>query len=222
MARALSAGFSVYVYDLLGYGESERRVDDDVAVAVQGRVLAGLVREWGLERPCLVGHDIGGATVLRAHLLEGIPARRLALIDAVVLGPWITPASRHIQAHLEAYRTMPTHLFRELVAAHLRTATHRPLDEEAFSALFDQWEGERGQALWLSHVAAFDEEHTAEFEPLLDAMQTPTRIVWGDRDAWLDPEVSERPAQAQAASVLSWRSTPCAPWPRSTLSCSSA
>ncbi len=61
---------------------------------------------------------------------------------------------------------MPTHLFRELVAAHLRTATYRPLDEQAFSAIFDQWEGERGQALWVAHAAGFDEQHTAEFEPL--------------------------------------------------------
>jgi hypothetical protein len=35
---------------------------------------------------------------------------------------------------------MPTHLFREVVAAHLRTATHRPTDEQVFKAIFDQWE----------------------------------------------------------------------------------
>jgi pimeloyl-ACP methyl ester carboxylesterase len=133
-----------------------------------------------------------GEVAWRAHLLEGMTARRLALVDAVVLRPWITPASRHIQAHLEAYASMPVHVFREVVAAHLRTATYRPMDEEVFRAIFDQWEGERGQALWLAHVAGFDESDTAEFEPLLGSMETPARIIWGERDAWLEPEVSER------------------------------
>ncbi len=192
VAPALAEHFAVYVYDLLGYGDSERREDQDVSIAVQARLLAELGDRWSLDRPALVGHDIGGATVLRAHLLEGVAARRLVLVDAVALRPWITPASRHIQAHLEAYRTMPTHLFREVVAAHLRTATHRPMDQEVFRAIFDQWEGERGQARWLAHVAGFDERHTEEFEPLLNSMETPTRIVWGEHDAWLDPEVSER------------------------------
>ncbi len=35
-----------------------------------------------------------------------------------------------------------------------------------------------------------DEGHTAEFEPLLRSMRTPVRILWGERDAWLDPSVA--------------------------------
>lgn len=192
LAPTLAERFSVYLYDLLGYGESERRPDQDTSIAVQGTLLAELARSWELKRPALVGHDIGGAAILRAHLLEGTAARRLTLIDAVVLRPWITPASRHIQAHLEAYRTMPSHVFDELAAAHLRTATYRPMEEELFAALLSQWEGEPGRTMWLARVAGFDEAHTAEFEPLLGSMRTPTQIIWGAEDAWLDPEVSER------------------------------
>jgi len=61
---------------------------------------------------------------------------------------------------------------------------------EAFTAYFDQWEGEQGQQLWLRNVRGFDEQHTAEFEPLLDAMATPTLLVWGEQDRWLPVEVS--------------------------------
>ena len=61
---------------------------------------------------------------------------------------------------------------------------------EVFAAYFDQWEGERGHQLWIRNVRGFDEQDTAEFEPLLNDMTTPTRIVWGDHDAWLDPEIS--------------------------------
>lgn len=187
---SLAQRFTVYTFDLLGFGQSERYEDQEVSIRVHGQVLAELVRVWRLEEPALVGHDIGGAAVLRAHLLEGTPARRIALIDAVVLAPWITPTTRHLQAHLDVYRTMPTHIFREVAAAHLRTATFAPMAPDVFAAYFDQWEGERGHQLWIRNVRGFNERDTAEFEPLLQAMATPTQIVWGEHDRWLAPEVS--------------------------------
>jgi len=191
VAAELAQSFRVYVYDLLGYGASDRRAGQDVSIRVQARVLAELVHHWGLEAPAMVGHDVGGAIVLRAHLLEGIAARKVALIDAVVLRPWITNTSRHIQRHLEVYKTMPTHIFREVAAAHLRTATATPMGEQVFETYFAPWEGEQGQANWLNKTAQFDEAQTAEFEPLLASMETPTRVIWGDQDAWLDPALSE-------------------------------
>ncbi|MGI8652319.1 MAG: alpha/beta fold hydrolase [Geodermatophilaceae bacterium] len=42
----------------------------------------------------------------------------------------------------------------------------------------------------MRNVRGFDEQHTAEFEPLLDAMTTPTLLVWGEQDRWLPVEVS--------------------------------
>jgi pimeloyl-ACP methyl ester carboxylesterase len=190
VAPRLAEHFGVYVFDLLGFGQSERHEDQEVSIRAHGEVLAELVRGWGLEAPALVGHDIGGAAVLRAHLLEGTAARRIALVDAVVLRPWITTTTRHLRAHLDVYRTMPTHIFREVAAAHLRTATFEPMAPEVFAAYFDQWEGERGHQLWIRNVRGFDEQDTADFEPLLKEMPTPTRIVWGEQDAWLAPKVS--------------------------------
>lgn len=68
----LAGRHAVYVYDLPGFGESERCEGQDVSIAAQGRVLAELVEAWGLEEPAVAGHDIGGGIVLRAHLLEGV------------------------------------------------------------------------------------------------------------------------------------------------------
>jgi pimeloyl-ACP methyl ester carboxylesterase len=192
VAPQLAEHFTVYVFDLLGFGQSERFEEQRVSIRLHGEVLAELVRDWGLEEPALVGHDIGASAVLRAHLLEGAPARKLALLDAVVLRPWITATTRHLQAHLDVYRTMPTHIFREVAATHLRTATARPMSPEVFAGYFDQWEGEHGHHLWVRNVRGHDEQHTADFEPMLDDMQTPTRIVWGEQDRWLPLEVSAR------------------------------
>ncbi len=189
---ALAGDFSVYVLDLLGYGGSERREGQDMSIAAQGRALAELLERWALEVPGLVGHDIGGATVLRAHLVEGRPVSRIALVDAVALNPWNTPTTTHIRAHLEAYRTMPAHLYEEVVKAHLRTAVHRPLDDERLAAYLAPWRGEAGQAAYFRKIEQWTDADVGELERLLPSLRVPVRLVWGDNDRWLDLSVAER------------------------------
>lgn len=205
VAPVLAGRFSVYAFDLLGYGDS-RPSGDDVSIGAQSRALAELLGRWDLEGPAVAGHDIGGAVALRAHLLEGVRFDRVALLDAVVLRPWITEASRHVKAHMEAYRTMPAHIFEQVVAAHLRTTVHRPMGEDAFEAYTGQWRGDGGRQAYLRKVAQFDERLTAEFEPLLGSVRVPVKILWGEHDAWLDPAFAGRlhellPTSAEPALI---------------------
>jgi pimeloyl-ACP methyl ester carboxylesterase len=97
-----------------------------------------------------------------------------------------------MQAHLDVYRTMPTHIYERVAAAHIGTAVHRPMDEATFEQYFARWRDEDGQEAYLQKVAQFDEEYTAEFEPLLGSVRVPVRIIWGERDAWLDPAFASR------------------------------
>jgi pimeloyl-ACP methyl ester carboxylesterase len=192
VAPVLAQRFSVYLVDLLGYGDSERREDQDISITGQGRVLAELLERWSLEAPGLVGHDIGAATVLRAHLVEGRAAGRIALVDAVAVHPWNTSTTMHIRAHLDAYRTMPMHIYEEVIKAHLRTAVHRPLDDEALAAYLAPWQGEHGQAAYFRKIAQWTDEDVGALEPLLRAIRVPVRILWGEDDRWLDRSVAER------------------------------
>jgi pimeloyl-ACP methyl ester carboxylesterase len=192
VALRLADRFSVYVFDLAGFGQSERDDGLDLSLLAQARRLAELVEALNLEAPSIAGHDIGGAITLRAHLLEGVPFACIALIDSVALRPWITPATNHVKANLDAYRTMPTPSFEALVAAHLRTATHHPMHETALATYLDQWKGEFGQRLYLHNADHLRENDTAEFEPLLPSITVPVRIVWGENDAWLPPATAGR------------------------------
>jgi pimeloyl-ACP methyl ester carboxylesterase len=188
----LARDFTVYVLDLLGYGASERRAGQDVSITAQGRMLAELLERCGVEAPGLVGHDIGGATVLRAHLLEGRPARGIVLLDAVALNPWNTPTTMHMRAHLDAYRSMPAHVYEEVVKAHLRTAVHRPLDGDALAAYLAPWQGKDGQAAYFRKIEQWTEEDVGAIETLLPTLDVPVRIIWGEEDGWLDREVALR------------------------------
>jgi pimeloyl-ACP methyl ester carboxylesterase len=192
VANELAGRFTVYVCDLLGYGGSDQREGQDVSIAAQSRMLTELLDAWGLERPSIAGHDIGGAITLRLMLLEGRRFRRVALCDAVAIAPWITPFSRHVQRHLEAFQTLPEHIHRQLVAAHLRTAIAREMTDAELDPYLRPWLGPAGQAAYYRQLAQFDERYTREIEPRYGEIRTPTLVLWGEQDNWLDPDLGRR------------------------------
>ena len=200
VAPMLAADFSVHMFDLLGYGDSEKGDALDVSIAAQSRMLSELLDLWALEQPLIACHDIGGAIVLRAHLIGGRSFERIALVDSVVFNPWLTPTTMHIRGHLDAYRTMPGHIYEQVVRAHLRTAVHRPLDEETLACYMKPWAGTAGQAAYFHKIAQFEEADTAELETLLAEIAAPTLIVWGEDDGWIAPAVAGRLHRAIAQS----------------------
>jgi pimeloyl-ACP methyl ester carboxylesterase len=200
VAPMLATDFAVHMFDLLGYGDSEQGDALDVSIAAQARLLAELLDLWGLDQPLIAGHDIGGAIMLRAHLVEGRGFDRIALVDSVVFNPWLTPTTMHIRAHLDTYRTMPVHIYEQVVTAHLRTAVHRPLDEETLAGYTEPWRGASGQAAYFHKIAQFAEADTAELEPLLGKITAPALIVWGENDGWIAPAVADRLHRAIAGS----------------------
>jgi pimeloyl-ACP methyl ester carboxylesterase len=191
---ALAEHRSVYVYDLLGYGESEKGEGQDVSIAAQARLLKELVEAWGLEEPAIAGHDIGGGIVLRAQLLEGLRFSRVAILDAVVLGPRLSePRSStwHVREHAEAYEAMPNHLFGAFFSAYLGE-TNSNLGEEAFEVYLAPWRGEGGRRAFVRQALHFEERHTGEIEPWLGSVEVPVLVAWGEEDGWLDPSQAPR------------------------------
>ena len=204
VAPALSERHTVYVYDLLGCGESEKGEGQDVSILAQARLLKELVAAWGLDGPAVAGHDIGGGIVLGAHLVEGVRFERIALLDAVTLSPWLSEANSstwHVVEHPEAYATMPEGFFGAIFSAYLEeSGTH--LGKEAFEAYLAQWRGKEGQEAFVRQAAQLEERHTAEFEPRLGSIEVPVQVIWGEADAWLDPAQADRLSEAIPGSRL--------------------
>ncbi|MEU8354091.1 alpha/beta fold hydrolase [Streptomyces sp. NPDC048845] len=189
---ALARHHTVYTWDLLGFGDSRIAPGAAPSIALQARTLVELTEHWGLEAPSLAGHDIGGGIVMRAHLTEQLPTSNIALLDAAVLGPWNTPFTEHQQRYAEAYRTMPPHVFDDIITARLRTATHLPMSDADTAAYLAPWAGADGRQRWLDQVCAVTFEDTRDAVARLDRVTAPTLVLWG-------AEAAVRPAAGASA-----------------------
>lgn len=175
----------VFVFDLLGYGQSEMRDGQDVSLGVQNELLAQLLVHWGLDRPDVVAHDFGGTTALRTHLLNRVDFQRLVLIDPVVLAPWGIGFDQHVKDHPAAFRGMPADMHEAILSTYIRGALARQLTDDELAPYLQPWRGVAGQAAFYRQIAQFDQRFTDEIEPRYAEVRCPTLILWGEEDQWL-------------------------------------
>ncbi|TCP38659.1 alpha/beta fold hydrolase [Rhodovulum marinum] len=194
IAPVLAVRHTVYMYDLLGYGASAKPAGD-VSLGVQNGVLAGLFAHWQLDAPGVIAHDFGGATALRAHLLDGLDYDRLLLIDPVALRPWGSPFVAHVRHHEAAFAGLPEDMHRAMLAAYLRTASHAGLTDAALAPYLAPWLGAAGQAAFYRQIAQMDMAFTDEAEPLYPSLRCPVRLLWGEQDGWIPVVTGDRLAQ---------------------------
>jgi pimeloyl-ACP methyl ester carboxylesterase len=192
VADALSDDFTVYLWDMLGYGSSAMAEGHDVSIAAQSVLLCDLLSVWELSDPHVVSHDYGGAVALRAHLLHGAHLQSLALVDVVALAPWGSDFFRLVAGNAGVFSRIPAPLHAALVRAYVAGAAHRPLREEQLSMLAGPWLSAEGQAAFYRQIAAADQRHTDEVEPFYSSLDVPVLIAWGVEDSWIPVDRAHR------------------------------
>ncbi|MGW9112671.1 alpha/beta fold hydrolase [Microbacterium sp. NPDC055683] len=191
-AEALATSFTVYLWDMPGYGSSSKDPSHPVDLGVQGELFAALLARWSLTRPHVVAHDFGGAVALRARLLHGAAYASLCLTDVVALTPWGSPFFTLVKANAAVFEQLPPAVHRGAVEAYIRGASHRGLRDDDLRELVEPWTGELGQSAFYRQIAQADETFTTEIEPLLGEITEPVHIVWGAEDTWIPTDRAER------------------------------
>ena len=202
IANALSRDFTVYLWDMLGYGTSTMSEGQDVSLAAQGRLLVALLEHWKLAEPHVVAHDYGGAVALRAHLLHGARYRTLALVDVVALAPWGSEFFRLVAENASVFARIPPPLHEALVRAYISGAAYRPLTAECLDMLVAPWLGSSGQAAFYRQIEQADQRYTDEIESLYPAVELPVLIAWGVEDVWIPVDRARRLAAAIPGAKL--------------------
>lgn len=201
-ADALSRWFTVYLWDMPGYGRSSKQPEHRVSLDVQGELLADLVQEWRLDRPHLVAHDFGGATALRAHLLHGLALASLALVDVVALTPWGSRFFRLVHDHPDVFPQLPPTVHEGALRAYVRTASRGDLAEGAVDALVEPWLDDAGLPAFYRQIAQAEESFTEEIAPAYSSISVPVHVVWGADDEWIPVDRAHRLASMIPGSEL--------------------
>ncbi|WP_412515466.1 alpha/beta fold hydrolase [Actinomadura madurae] len=191
IAPALALTRKVFVFDHLGFGQSDKREGQDLSLAAHARNFSRLLGHWGLSRPSVIAHDIGGAVALRALLLEGAGFGDLTLFDAVSGGRWERGLFQLILEQADVFRQLPDYAHEALVASHLRHATHIGFRPGILDAFLAPWRGVEGQAAFYRQYSQIKEVDTAAYEHLLDDISLPVRLIWGREDRILPPRYAE-------------------------------
>jgi pimeloyl-ACP methyl ester carboxylesterase len=200
-ARALQQDYCIYLWDLAGFGQSHELMyhteNLDVSWALQAELFAALYNHWGFDninRPHIIAHDIGGHTVLRAHVLHGVRYSSLLLLDSVAITPWGSPFMRSVKSQPEVFMTIPPAMFRGLVREYVQSAAFKTLKEEKMEEFVHPWlaRGEEGRRALIRQMAHAELSHTEEIEHRYDEVMARDggqakrlKIVWAENDAWV-------------------------------------
>lgn len=207
IAPLLAKRWKVYFYDLLGYGLSEKKADQDVSLGVQNKLLSALFEEWGLSQsehnqPEVLCHDFGGTTALRGYYLEGLRYKRLTIIDPVAIAPWGSEFVQHVRHYEEAFAGLPSFAHDALLTTYLQSSSHTKLDDDTLKLYMKPWQGDIGQAAFYRQIAQMDQRYTDELEALYKTMEIPIQILWGEEDQWIPISQGEKFAQRVANGQL--------------------
>ncbi|MFP7761643.1 alpha/beta fold hydrolase [Marisediminicola sp. LYQ85] len=192
IARALARRFTVYLWDMPGYGSSSKEPSHSVDLGVQSEVFAALLDHWNLTRPHVVAHDFGGAVALRARLLHGAEFASLCLVDVVALTPWGSPFFNLVKEHAAVFEQLPSAVHKGAVEAYINGASHKGLRVDDLEMLVKPWLGEENQTAFYRQIAQADERFTTEIEGELGRITEPVHIIWGVEDTWIPADRARR------------------------------
>jgi len=181
----LAQNYRVHFYDLIGYGQSEMRHAQNVALDVQGKLLPALLDHWGLSKPHVVAHDFGGAIALRAHLLHGCEFASLQLADVVAMAPWGSPFFAHVKEYEAAFAGVPDYIHLAIVRAYIGGALYSRIDQSQFDNLILPWTTASGKAAFYRQISQADQKYTDEIQPLYKQIRCAVSILWGENDSWI-------------------------------------
>ncbi|AGA89232.1 putative hydrolase or acyltransferase of alpha/beta superfamily [Thioflavicoccus mobilis 8321] len=190
LIRTLSRDFTVYYYDLMGYGQSDKS-PGDVSLGIQNQILDHLINHWGLDNPFIIGHDFGGTTVLRTHLINGRDFRGIVLINPVAISPWGSSFFQHVNAHEAAFVGVPDYIHEAIVRAYVKTATFKAIDDKTLDMIVRPWTEPEGKAAFYRQIAQASSSFTDEIQPFYSKISKPVLILWGREDTWIPVEKGE-------------------------------
>ena len=195
--RATPPGARVLAADLMGFGEAEKPWDAAYSLEEAMPVITRGLRQFGVDRIHLVGHDIGGA--IGAEWVSRNPrylASATFLNSGVLLGYedhdyariWKQPGQG------EAFMAGTT---RPLFHYGINSREPEPLPAEFIDRNYDYFDRPTRCAILKAYRSVPDVNAVAEAQAKrLRPHDRPALVIWGEQDSFIEPEVARRQREA--------------------------
>ena len=188
----LSQRHQVYIWDMLGFGESDKN-SENLDLKNQTSIFLDLLDFWKLEAPRVIAHDVGAVLALRAMLVHGVQFKHLSMLDAASITGWGNGSFfKSINLHESAFQSLPDWATDSLIEAKIRSGSYLGLREEALNYYLQTWCTTLGRQCFYRQYRQGGEQHTADIQPLLSEITIPVHVIWGEEDQWLDLKYAQR------------------------------
>lgn len=169
---------------MVGYGASITEGHGrDISVRQQAEYLVAWLRDIGIERAILVGHDLGDSVAQIAAVRRPNLAQGLVLMNAIAYDSWPIPSVKVMRALGPAVRRLPAAVFRQVFRLFLLQGhTTRQQAWEAFVAHWPHYATHDGATAFIRQVRALDVHDTLAVADQLPGLHIPARLVWGAAD----------------------------------------
>lgn len=193
LSTELEQDYSMLMFDLLGYGQSEKPKDHTYSIAEHADIAEALWKQLGIEKTAVLGHDVGTIVVqeLLARQSERKPGAP-ALTSAVFLNGGVYSA--HYQPVLIT-RLMQKPVIGPAIAKLMNKdrfgqslakvfAKDRPLQQQELDAYWEAMSADGGVRLIpkLLHYIPEKKQYRDRWEGALNRSPVPLRFIWGMDD----------------------------------------
>lgn len=182
-------------WEMTGYGTSiEEGENRDLSLRAQAGYLLDWIDSLQLDaKPLLVGHDLGGGVAQIAAVREPQKFSGLVLTNAVAYDSWPIPSVKAMQRASGPLSHLPHPLLYPTFAQLL----HRGHDDaqQAREAIAQHWPpylAHGAARSMMRQVRALHVRDTLDIAPALPRLDLPSRVVWGEADAFQKVHYGEK------------------------------
>lgn len=199
----LPEGRRVVVMDLLGYGRSDPPGALTLDIKAHADRLLILLDLLGINRACLIGHDIGGGIAQAVAVRAPHRVSHLCLVSSVAFDDWPSREMKLARATLPLTRHLPaTWLLGVLKTDLARGFIDADRATRSIDRYIRNFVTPAGRDLLVAHLESLDSAETMEIGARLGAVPAPTAIIHGAHDPFLPLASARRLHNAIRGSTL--------------------
>jgi pimeloyl-ACP methyl ester carboxylesterase len=189
------ARHTAFAIDLLGYGESDRPYEAEYDIAAQAEYVDRAMTALRVASGVVVGIDIGGGVALRLAAARPERVGKLVLINSVAFDDFPGKDIRGLQRSTARFALRISRgvlgaapLLTPILEKGVTSVEHMPPRLQA--RYLAPYVGSEG----VSHLLTLARSvHPEDLEDLdLGAIASPTLVIWGEKDPFLDEKLPDR------------------------------